>query len=322
MSENRAIVEQEVQNLLKIFSTASAGQFVGRESDGHAHQTAERVLRFYKPLSGIDVSIFPDAVLERVRDRARAAFQTLQMISNTGPQNATSAVVERLGQLADEIFADPAPVILLAHQVREEKAHLKEAADEYKRASEVYLDEARRLLTNLQDITESAKSFAQEAGVARYGSLFAAVAEEHKSAAARWLTATIVLAVATAVGVTWSVWSVFYYAQELKQFTITMAVQLAVAKIVAFSMLVTALLWSGRMYRAHRHNHVVNRHRQNALNTFETFVQSARDPHTRDAVLLQATQSIFMPQSTGYLKEESDNAPTAPVFEVVRSLSS
>jgi hypothetical protein len=75
-----------------------------------------------------------------------------------------------------------------------------------------------------------------------------------------------------------------------------------------------------RNYAASRHNLVVNRHRQNALSSFETFVKGAGDQQTKDAVLLQATQSIFVPQDSGFIRGESTPQPGSQIIEILRGI--
>jgi hypothetical protein len=65
---------------------------------------------------------------------------------------------------------------------------------------------------------------------------------------------------------------------------------------------------------------LINRHRQNALRTFETFVASTTQPQVKDAVLLETTKAIFAPQSSGYSKGGGDAPPTPQFFEIFRSL--
>ena len=86
-------------------------------------------------------------------------------------------------------------------------------------------------------------------------------------------------------------------------------------------MLVTSLVWTGRVYKAHRHNYVINKHRQNALRTFEAFVKAAKDEQTKSAVLLQATQCIFSPQPTGYLTHEAEPSGSPQILEIIRSMA-
>jgi len=97
-------------------------------------------------------------------------------------------------------------------------------------------------------------------------------------------------------------------------------VQLAIAKIVVFGALYFALVWAGRVYRAESFNLVVNQHRQNALSTFETFVKATSDEHTKNAVLLHATQSIFSHQPSGFTQHYQDATPSPQVLEIVRGI--
>ena len=101
--------------------------------------------------------------------------------------------------------------------------------------------------------------------------------------------------------------------------TPSQSVQMAIPKLFVFSVLL-ATVWCGKTYRAYRHNAVVNRHRQNALATFQTFAKAAVDQATKDAVLLQATQCIFSQQPTGYIQTEPE--PTAlPISEMMRAVN-
>ena len=75
-----------------------------------------------------------------------------------------------------------------------------------------------------------------------------------------------------------------------------------ISRVVLMSLLSFALVWMARNYRASRHNAVVNRHRENDLKTFRAFVEGPQDdPQVRNAILLQASQSIFAPQTSGYI---------------------
>jgi hypothetical protein len=82
------------------------------------------------------------------------------------------------------------------------------------------------------------------------------------------------------------------------------------------------LIWCTRNYSAARHNQVVNQHRRNALNTFRAFTEAAAgDEATKNAVLLEATRSIFAPQPTGYGKGENEPQPAAQILEVFRGVT-
>jgi hypothetical protein len=69
------------------------------------------------------------------------------------------------------------------------------------------------------------------------------------------------------------------------------------------------------------HNQVINRHRQTALTTFQAFVGSTSDLQVKNAVLLQATQAIFLPQPSGYLKADNDTPQVNQFFDLVRDVT-
>lgn len=76
-------------------------------------------------------------------------------------------------------------------------------------------------------------------------------------------------------------------------------------------------------YTAEKHLEIVNRHRQNALATFEAFTEAAgENRETRDAVLLAATEAIFDANQSGYLSVKTGRSDSAgPIQQVVRAVT-
>lgn len=66
-----------------------------------------------------------------------------------------------------------------------------------------------------------------------------------------------------------------------------------------------AAFWCGRIYRSQLHQVAVNEHRQLSLDTFQAFMAASPNDHTRDAVLLAATNAVFGNQPTGLGGETS-----------------
>ena len=84
-------------------------------------------------------------------------------------------------------------------------------------------------------------------------------------------------------------------------------------------------VWLNRSLKNHtaqKHLEIINVHRQNALETFDTFVAAAEgNRETRDAVLLAATKAIFDANQSGYLSTKtsgSDN--TSPVQQIIKEV--
>lgn len=69
-------------------------------------------------------------------------------------------------------------------------------------------------------------------------------------------------------------------------------------------------------YNANKHNAVLNRHRSNAMKTFELFKESANDEITQDTILRQATEAIFSIQYSGYGSKDSHASPIRQFTEI------
>ena len=89
-------------------------------------------------------------------------------------------------------------------------------------------------------------------------------------------------------------------------------------RVLVFTVLGYALFFCARNYAAHRHNAIVNRHRQNALNTYTALVEANATPENRDIVLAQAARCIFAPQESGYARGGGTESGGMSVFETIR----
>lgn len=180
--------------------------------------------------------------------------------------------------------------------------------------------EYREKISVVENALEKVQLTAQKVGVAAHAEHFKEEARLHEKSARNWLVATVILAVMTlGIGVASFILGVWFF----QSVSPSQSIQVAIAKIAIFSFFFSSLIWTGRIYRSQKHNAVVNKHRQNALSTFETFaVAAGDDPQVKNAVLLQATQCIFSPQHTGYVAQESDTAGYPQVLEIVRGIAS
>ncbi len=94
-----------------------------------------------------------------------------------------------------------------------------------------------------------------------------------------------------------------------------------IGRFVILSLLLYAISFTGRNYNSMRHNLIVNEHRANSMRTFQAFVEAAgEDAETKNAVLIQATQSIFSAQASGYSHKESNPEPQPKIIEILSSL--
>jgi hypothetical protein len=124
-----------------------------------------------------------------------------------------------------------------------------------------------------------------------------------------WLKRTINLAWALGV---YAVMTIFLHKISwIKPDDTYSTVQLAISKVLIFGVLSYVLYLATRNYLAHKHNAVINRHRQNALMTFKTLVDAAKDLPNKDVILTHASACMFAPQITGYSGGQPSEGPAA-----------
>lgn len=163
-----------------------------------------------------------------------------------------------------------------------------------------------KLKSDAEQAVKETLATLQAAQVKGHAKHFGEEADRHREAGRNWLLATIILA-ATALGFAW--YNLYRFTPTHAPESTAQALQYGLGKVFLFALLVTGTIWAGRVYRAHRHNMTVNRHRANALSSFEAFTATTQtDEATRNAVLLHVASAIYAPQATGFAEHELDAA--------------
>lgn len=285
-----------------------------------------RTLKLFRDLGNCSLDGISFAALKQVANGATEALGYFDAVRNFSiekhPQNTIQARDEIINQVRDKydsVYQVVTPQI--AYSVRKGtdfealEREARQTLQNIKTTQEEQIKSTKALEGEVNGIVDSIRRAAAEVGVAQHSIHFKSESDCHAKAGFWWLVATVFIAVFTLAFGGYTVW---YYSTRSVALDSAQSLQLAVAKIILFSVLYLAMVWVGRNYRAHRHNYIVNKHRQNALSTFETFVKAATDEQTKNAVLLQATQSIFAPQVSGYLGKESEGQPSSQVLEIIR----
>ena len=156
-----------------------------------------------------------------------------------------------------------------------------------------------------------------EKPISQYKTIFAEQAKEHHKGARNWLKmAGGTTALFFGAFVVLTIW----LGSEGSGLTGTL--QNLFTKGFLLSPIYVWLNRSIKNYTAQKHLEVINIHRQNALETFDTFVAAAGDNReTRDAVLLAATDAIFDANQTGYLSTKGSGPDSrSPVQQVIREI--
>ena len=160
-----------------------------------------------------------------------------------------------------------------------------------------------------QKLLESIEKIASESGVGAHANFFADQVKQHETFSFRWLWGTIV---AAGLLILWIGGSGFLES-ILPAGGLTWWTRALIALV-----LTSLLAYSVKNYMAHKHNAVVNKHRENALRTYKALVESAPTQETRDIVLHHAAACIYAPQDSGYVKDSGKTQP-APMPVAIRT---
>ena len=174
----------------------------------------------------------------------------------------------------------------------------------------------------IDNVLRAAQEQAADRGVTDYATFFDKVARAYAKSKWCWLAATILVAgVAASFGWYQLVGIESTPGDDAQQGNnVPQAIQHVASRLFVFGVLSYLLVWTGRTYRAEAHNHVINKHRCEALKTFKLFRESAKDDATRDAVLTQATQCIFAHRPSGFAQHD-DAVPSTQTLELTRNIA-
>jgi hypothetical protein len=301
-----------------------------------------RTLKLFEDLKEANLDTVPINTINTLKQSVTEAQTQFQQIrefdpgAQNNPGQIRDSLIQQVAQQYQTHFERLAPVI--SYSVRKGtdfealEADARRTLEEVKRLQGEVGKTGQSVVAEANATLEQVKRAAAEVGVAQHATHFKNEADKHYKASWFWLVATALLGLLTIIYAAYNVW--FYttgaielaisrgieagVAKQVVDFPTGQAIQIAIAKLVVFGVLYFSVIWSGRVYRSQMHNYVINRHRQNALSTFETFAKAASDEQTKNAVLIQATQSIFAPQASGFAVQEGEPSISPRVLEIIR----
>lgn len=286
---------------------------LGKLDFSEAVPDAQRVVEMFQRINTNTLSIFSDGILSgHIQGHADSAYNLLKRLLDFDPQTAGNAAEERRNLINElrgvaENYPDAlSPQISFSvvssldptTTQQEMRAIIQRFSDERDNALagiEKLKDEAEAVLSRVRDA-------AAEQGVSQQASYFKTVADEHDASAQTWLGYSLWAGGGTLIFALIS--SVSYRITWLAPVNTLEAAQLITSKLVILSILVYGVVVCVRNFLSHKHNSVVNRHRQNALLTYTAFVDAAPTEASREVVLTHAAASVFSPQETGYVRNE------------------
>jgi hypothetical protein len=283
---------------------------LGRALDFSAAIPAFRkVVEFYKQIPIQFLADLPDSQQTQLRQYALEFLAIFQRLMAFDPAQSSDAKGEREG-LINQVngahttqFNNMYPLVSYLASRQRDLSSVEREARAVVEATKAQADQLTETMKSAEAETQrvlaEVRKTAAEAGVSQQARYFADQAQIHSDAAGDWQKYTVALAAALAV---FAALSVLLGYTVLEPKTVYQALQLTIAKVLIFSTLAYLLFLSARTLLAHRHNEIVNKHRQNALLTFNALAEAASSEQTREVVLTHASACIFAPQESGFAK--------------------
>lgn len=274
--------------------------------------SAKQVIELFQRINPSSLVLFPLDQMRQIKSQADQVYALFQSVLAFDPEASLNASGER-STLLDQIKAQPESIASnLWHHIsfavaatldptavqQQMRAAMQGFTDE--RASA--LSEIRELQAQAETVLTHVRDAAAEQGVSQQAQHFKTLANEHSKDAQTWLRYSLYAAAVT-LGFA-LLTSVTYRVPWLSPQNPIEAAQLITSKLIIFGILSYASFVCVRNFLSHKHNKVVNEHRQNSLLTYKSFVEAAPSLASREIVLTHAAASVFTPQETGYIKQE------------------
>lgn len=284
-----------------------------------AIQPAQQLVDLYNRLSIKALDDFPDAQLTVIRDNANADYKLFSQILEFSPKQQNPHGVRQT--YIDQIIAAYPTAFQQLHPFISYSLHRSadfQRLDTEARATlQSIEDKAQKITEQLagheseaQRVLDEIRNVAAEEGVTQQAAHFRAESEHHETEAENWRKKTINLSWLLGA---FAVVSLFLHKIPFLAPTNTYdTVQLGISKILIFAVIAYVLFLSARNFLNHKHNAILNKHRQNALMTHKALIEASGDSGVREAIMLQAASCIFSPQSTGYAGANGSNEVSAP----------
>lgn len=309
----------QVRLALQTVQAAETGKLSRRDILGSALSfddalpDAEKLVALFKQIPVHNIDLLPPSYLGTLHAEISSVMSIFQSAmdydAKTHGPNVRDTILTNIKNQYGQTFSALHSIIsFLKSQDQDSslfEANLKKTSDQFIKDLEKLKSQNEEASKEIAGTLSQVKKLSAEQGVSQQASYFKDQADHHDKLGFRWLIATIVSAILLLIYV-----AATFIVDALKipsDAATYLIAQYVTSKVLVFGVLAYLLLFCSRTLAAHRHNVVINRHRQTALQTFNVLANAAKDNQSRDIVLTQAAGCIFTPQDTGYSKSAGSN---------------
>jgi len=281
---------------------------------------AKAIKKFTKRVDDCTWNGVPQQVIQTCSNKLNELMDAVQQIIEFKILGSGNLSIERNNRIAgitnvwSQTYVFVAPHLCFAESVDSGADRYAVALAEVEAVKDKLIADKERMVRLVEDVEQ----MAQKSGVSNQAYHFKELADQYRTIALCWVGGAILAGICLFLYVHYLH---FQSVVEPSEPSIVVIMAVLLPHLIMVTLLSTALFFCLRNYSAMMHNMIVNRHRQTALTTFQTFVDSTVDAGTRNSVLVQSTQAIFSPQPSGFLKTETEMPQVNQVTEIVRSIA-
>lgn len=292
-------------------------------SSQYAQQLQDYVLESYE-MTGKIIDFGIGGKDENIREQHHMLLQEIHQFSEGVKQSLlqvtaylSSRTVEQLKDEFKNTVTDAEEKFNKA--ISEEVDKLQKIGEEIKEQQAEVLQKSEEKLKEIEQTHLKYQNQLVEEPISKYKMLFENQAKKHRNMSWVWLGVTSLLVLVFGV-VFWQL--LMYLGSAVNQENLfSVILSNLFAKGFYLSLIFLILNRVIKNYAAEKHLEVINTHRKNALETFETFAGATDKPETREQVLLAATKTIFDANQTGYLSGKSSSSDTTnPVQQIIKEV--
>jgi hypothetical protein len=336
MSEktHREVLLDKVNNVLTtptedLIKNSKANQTNGILIFNEIEPKVEELKNYLNQISLDNINVLPDSRFNILKGKLKPIFDELDEIQKTDKNpNQTDAQQKTqtiqfftygANQGGNGYFEKEKEEIwkIILEAITLDNQKLQDKSVAVKKAKE--LDNVIKNTKDSQDeinnALNSARTELSKGGVSKHSDIFGSQAGIHMTSAENWQKYAVKLLITNGILVI-IILSLVIWVVEDK----TLRIEIGIFGAALISLVSYAIVLCVKNFFAEKHNQNVNQHRANCLGTYNTFIDSA-DEERKAAVLLQATNTIFSHQKSGYLTKDTETNNPNPIVEIVRKVT-
>ncbi|TJY34008.1 hypothetical protein [Pontimicrobium aquaticum] len=314
------LTEFQIEDLVRENELGSQLSFKDAES------TIIKTIDLFNRAKTVNYEDVPYNLLNNFNNQLKAAndrFDSFKSFNpnQNNPVNQRDSLITQLDNQYDGYYQHTLPILtvglLSGNDLSVQQAKIDQLVSDLDKKTKETEKKGEEYLTQLDETLKSAEEAAAKVGVSRHSQIFNTESTEHERQSKIWLKWTVGVLIAIVVAAI-----IFIFVFPDTTSSSAEIIQFSITKVIVLSAMFYGLSICNRNYKAHKHNATLNKHRQNALSTFETFAKAAgTDAQTKNAVLIEATHTIFSNQQTGYLNSEKDNESSNKIVEIIKNVA-